>query len=219
MAVPSSAPMATPQTASKANQRQPASPMSRRPSRPKPSSTTGNAVPSLSPASPVSAKRSRSRSPGSATCTSVASTGSVGARMPPSRIAAPIGRPSTSTPKPAIKATVTSIETMARRTGSSQRPSPKPALIFRPEPNSESRATISASRSSPLLFVAGTSVVQPSQSGLTATPASRYGIEVLSGNRANSESPSAMTISNRPTTADHDVISIRSVLLGDQRRT
>ena len=128
--------------------------------------------------------------------------------MPPSRIAAPSGRPSASTPKPAIKATVTSIETIASRKGSSHRPSPKPALIFRPEPNKESRTTISASRSSPLLSNVGASAVQPSQSGLTATPANRYSIEVLSGRRASSESPSAMTISNRPTTADQDVISM-----------
>ena len=54
-------------------------PISCSPSRPRPSSTSGNAVPSFSPASPVSAKRRRSRSPGSATC-SVGSEHRIGRR-------------------------------------------------------------------------------------------------------------------------------------------
>ena len=69
-----------------------------------------------------------------ATCTSEASTGSVGARMPPSRIAAPSGRPSQATPAPAMSATVTSIETSASRSGSSQRPSPQADAHLQPRP-------------------------------------------------------------------------------------
>ena len=45
---------------------------------------------------------------------------------------------------PAMSATVTSIDTIARRSGSSQRPSLRPTLIFRPEPNSDSSTTTSA---------------------------------------------------------------------------
>ena len=103
---------------------------------------------------------------------------------------------------------MTSIERIARRSGSSQRPSLRPALIFSPEPNSDSRTTTSASCSSARVCVSGASVVQPSQSGLTAAPTAMYSIEVLSGRRASSESPSAMTISNRPTTADQATISM-----------
>ena len=66
--VPSTAPMTTPAPRPRARRprasARPKSPRSCRPSRPRPSSTNGKAVPSLSPASPVSAKRSRSRSPG-----------------------------------------------------------------------------------------------------------------------------------------------------------
>ena len=65
-AVPSTAPMPTParrpRRTSTASQRQPNAPISCRPSRPRPSMTNGNAVPSLSPASPVRPKRRRSRS-------------------------------------------------------------------------------------------------------------------------------------------------------------
>ena len=46
------------------------------------------------------------------------------------------------------RATVTAIETTARRTGSSQRPSLRPTLIFRPEVNSDSSTTTSAMCSS-----------------------------------------------------------------------
>jgi hypothetical protein len=93
--------------------------------------------------------------------------------MPPSRIAAPSGSPSQATPANAISATVTTIETVARRSGSSQRPSLKPTLIFSPDPNSDSRSTTSAMRSSARACVAGAMWSQSSQSGLAATPAAR----------------------------------------------
>ena len=95
------------QTTSTASHRQPHSPISCSPSSPRPSITKGKAVPSLRPASPVRLKRSRSRSAGCSTCTSEASTGSVGARTAPSRMAAPRGSPSPSTPAAAISPTVT----------------------------------------------------------------------------------------------------------------
>ena len=96
------------------------SPISCSPSRPSPSMTNGNAVPSLSPPSPVSAKRRRSRSPGRFTCTSDASTGSVGARIAPSRMQAPTGRPRNSG-RGRDAHTVITMEVRASRSGSSQR--------------------------------------------------------------------------------------------------
>ena len=72
-----------------------------------------------------------------------------------------------------MRATVATIDTTASRNGSSQRPSDKPTLIFSPEPNSASRTTISAIRSSASEFVVGDRCTQSSQSGLAATPAAR----------------------------------------------
>ena len=135
--------------------------------------TTGNAVPSLSPPSPVRAKRNWSRSLGLATCTSEASTGSVGARMPPSKTAAPSERPSNAVPIRATATTVTSIETRASRSGGSQRRSCKPALSLSPEVKSEIRTTASVSRSSMPAAPIGSIAASPSQAGLRPAPTAR----------------------------------------------
>ncbi len=76
-------------------------------------------------------------------------------------------------PTAATSATVTSIESDASRNGRSQRPSLRPRLIFSPEPNSESRTTTSAMRSSTLVCDSSAMWVQSSQSGLAATPTAR----------------------------------------------
>jgi hypothetical protein len=65
---------------------------------------------------------------------------------------------------------VTSIDTLARRSGSNQRPLPRPTLIFSPEVKSESSTTTSARRSRKTVCDGTVSEVQPSQSGLAATP-------------------------------------------------
>ena len=62
---------------------------------PIPSITNGKALPSFMPASQVSVKRNWSWSPGWRICTSVASTGSVGATIAPSSTPTPNGMPST----------------------------------------------------------------------------------------------------------------------------
>ena len=62
------------------------------PSQPRPSNTNGNAVPSLRPPSPVSRSADVSRSCALRSCTSEASTGSVGASTAPSTSARPAGR-------------------------------------------------------------------------------------------------------------------------------
>ena len=80
-------------------------PESRRPSNARPSITNGNAAPSFNPPSPVRLNRTESRSFGSANCTSDASTGSVGASIAASKIAAPSGRSNNTTPMAASSAT------------------------------------------------------------------------------------------------------------------
>ena len=123
--------------------------------------TNGNAVPSLRPASPVSAKRSRSRSVGFGDL-HVGGEHRIGRRED----AAEQDRRAQRQAEPGdagarrCRATVTTIETIARRSGSSQRPSLRPTLIFSPEPNSDSSTTTSAIRSS-ARACDGAATVQP----------------------------------------------------------
>ena len=98
---------------------------------------------------------------------------------------------------------MTTIDTRASRNGSSQRPSDRPTLIFMPEVNSDSSTTTSAMCSSSVTWSKGSIADSPKTSGLTATPAARYSIDVLSGSRASTDWLRAITTSNRPTMADH----------------
>ena len=135
--------------------------------------TKGKAVPSFRPASPVRANRSRSRSVGSVTWTSEASTGSVGARIAPSRIAAPHGRPSPTTPATATRPIVTTIEPEARRTGSSQSASRRPTRSFSPAVNSETITATSVNRSSKAESRTGSSRISPKPDGPRPNPTAR----------------------------------------------
>ena len=88
-----------------------------------PSNTNGKAVPSLSPASPVSVRRTRSRSSGCVTCTSEASTGFVGATIAAISSATCHGSCNITAARPAISATDRATPTLARRTGACHRAS------------------------------------------------------------------------------------------------
>ncbi len=108
------------------------------PSRPKPSSTNGNAVPSFSPPSPARLKPRRSGSEPGSDCTPDASTGSVVARTAPSSTAAPTGRASAQTPMAATSATRIAIDTKASRSGSRQRRSRRGTPSCKPTANEKS---------------------------------------------------------------------------------
>ncbi len=110
--------------------------------------TKGKPLPSFMPASLVSMKRNCSLSPAWRSCTSVASTGSVGARMAPSSTPAPRGRPSTRHAKAATRATEMAIDSQARRSEGSQRARLKGTGILTPAENREMRTAISVRVSS-----------------------------------------------------------------------
>jgi hypothetical protein len=184
-----------------AHQRQPPSPRSCWDISPRPSITIGKAVPSLSPPSPVSPKRKRSRSCGSETCTSDASTGSVGARMAPSNTATPSGRSMSHTPAAARAPTVISMDTVASCTGMRQRPSRHGSSSLSPTVKSEMSTAISVRRSKSEASSIGSSTSRPNPQGPMPTPTAKYRIAELSGTRAMNELVNVMTTSSRPTRA------------------
>lgn len=184
-----------------AHQRQPPSPRSCRDISPRPSITIGKAVPSLSPPSPVSPKRKRSRSCGSETCTSDASTGSVGARMAPSNTATPSGRSMSHTPAAARAPTVISMDTVASCTGMRQRPSRHGSSSLSPTVKSEMSTAISVRRSKSEASSIGSSTSRPNPQGPMPTPTAKYRTAELSGTRAMNELVNVMTTSSRPTRA------------------
>ena len=188
-----------------AHQRHPLSPNSCSPSSPSPSMTNGNAVPSLSPPSPVRPKRSRSRSVMSAICTSDASTGSVGAKIPPSNTAAPSGKFSSHMPATVIKPTVITIDTVASCTGMRQRLSFFFSSNFMPTVNSEISSATSASRSSNSVFLKTSSLSKCQPNGPMATPAAKYSMAALIGSRAIKEPPRVLAISSTPNTMQPNV--------------
>ena len=173
ISAPSASPPAIAHTTSTAHQRQPQSPNSCRPSRPKPSITIGKAVPSLRPPSPVRPNRRLSRSLALATCTSEASTGSVGAKIAPSSTAAPSGRFSSQTPMAVTAATVTSIDTDASCTGMRQRLSCSGSSSFIPAVNSDTSTAISVRRSSSVTFCSASSCSRLMPHGPIAMPTTR----------------------------------------------
>ena len=128
----------------------PIKPILCKPSNPIPSTTKGKALPSFIPASHVSAKRNLSWSPGCLLWTSVASTGSVGATMAPSKMAAPADRCNTKQANSAISATLTTIETEASKIGMRHRHSLTGTGILTPAEKSEinTATSVSASRNS-----------------------------------------------------------------------
>ena len=166
-------PPITAHSTSTAHQRHKLSPNSCRPNRPRPSMTNGKAVPSFSPPSPVKPSRKRSRSVGSAICTSDASTGSVGAKMPPNNTAAPSGKSSSHTPAAVIKPTVITIETVASCTGIRQRMSFFFSSNFMPTVNSEISSATSASRSISSVFSKASRSSKSQPMGPMARPAAR----------------------------------------------
>ncbi|MNF97862.1 hypothetical protein D3C85_1192090 [compost metagenome] len=146
---PISRPPAVAQIRSIVHQRQPPLPRSCNPRSPRPSITKGNAVPSFKPPSPERLKRRRSGCTSLLVCTPEASTGSVGARMPPSNTAAPSGSPSPQKPTAVISPTVSAMDMSAKRSGSLQRLSENgTAPIFNPTLNSEISTATSATHSS-----------------------------------------------------------------------
>src|SRR3954447_343734 len=103
MAQPSAAPIATPAASGYSTSPSAQSTPPELSATTRPSTTNGNASPSLKPASAVIAKRGSSSrsSPGGPIPMSPASTGSVGASAAASTIAAPVERPSSAPPSSA----------------------------------------------------------------------------------------------------------------------
>ena len=115
------------------------------------SSRNGNAKPSFSPASPVSATRISSASLASSTATMLASTGSVGAIIAPINNAMPQGRPIQKWVIAATAATVSNMAGNANRAASRQAESLNGKRSFRPLMNSETTKAISVISASQLL--------------------------------------------------------------------
>jgi hypothetical protein len=111
--------------------------------------TNGKAKPSLRPASEVRAKRASPSSPdrGGPTWTSEASTGSVGARAPPSSRAEARPSPRPWTPIRVTATMLSGMVTAISRQDEFQRRQPIRRSIFSPAPISETITTISVSRS------------------------------------------------------------------------
>jgi hypothetical protein len=113
------------------------------------SMTNGKASPSFRPASEVSVKRassSISSSPGPVTCTSSARTGSVGARLAPSRTAIGMVSPSAHAPSSATPAIVTGMATSSMSSVERQAASVSGRSSFTPAPNSDTMTANSAIR-------------------------------------------------------------------------
>ena len=110
------------------------------------SHVNGNAAPSLMPASAVSEKRTWSSSPscGPATCTSLASTGSVGAMAAPSNKAEAGVSPSTHQPSPASAAIQIIMVTEASSSGTFQLAQVKARSSRMPVPISVMMTAVSA---------------------------------------------------------------------------
>ena len=174
--------------------------------------TSGNAVPSFSPPSPVRPKRRRSRSLGLATCTSDASTGSVGARIAPSNTAAPTGKFKSHTPTAVMAATVSSIDTVASCTGMRQRLSFSGSSSFMPAVNSDTSSATSVRRSNSKVFLKASSFSSPQPHGPIAMPTARYSMAALSGRRAMNEPPSVLAIKSVPTIMQPRVKASGSVI-------
>ena len=108
-----------------------------------------------------------------------------------------------------MSATVTSIDTSARRSGGNHRLSLSPTLIFKPEVKSDSSTMTSVMCSMRRLCWARLGAANASPSGPTANPASRYSIDVLTGMRDSIEPPSAMKTSKAPPRASQSANVIR----------
>ena len=107
------------------------------------------------------------------TCTSEASTGSVGASIAPSNTAAPSGRPRPHTPSAVMAATVITIDTVASCTGMRQRWWRSGSSNFMPAVKSEISTAISVSRSSSSALLKASSCSSRKPSGPMATPTPR----------------------------------------------
>ncbi len=173
MAKPIPRPPIVPQARSITAQRQPKVPMSCSPSRPSPRKMNGNAVPSLSPPSPVSAKRRLSRSCGLRSWTSDASTGSVGASAAPSSSASPGAIPSPQWAAAAMPAMVSTSDRVASLSGRLQRQSPTGTRILMPTVNSAINSAISVTSSSISSSRSGCSSSASTPEGPSANPTSR----------------------------------------------
>ncbi len=157
-------------------------------------------MPSLRPASAVNVSRSLSRSCGFLVCTSDARTGSVGARIAPSRIAAPKGIASSHTPTAVTMPTVRTMETTASITAGRKRRSKIESRSLSPTVNSEMRTATSAARCSHFAWSSGSSEMKPSQYGPRAMPSSRQTSVVVIGRRCTIGWASAITTSITPIT-------------------
>lgn len=114
-----------------------------------PRCTKGNAARSFKPASEVSPKRTSSSSPvfGGPTSTSDASTGSVGAKLAPSRSATAHGMPSTSAASAVMAMMPSGMVIASSRQVIDQRRQPNTRSIFRPAPMRAMITTSSLKRS------------------------------------------------------------------------
>ena len=203
---PITRPPVTAHSRSTAHQRHAPLPRSCSPSTPNASITNGKAVPSFKPPSPLRLKRSRSRSPGLSTCTSDASTGSVGASTAASSSAAPSDRPS---PKPtAVRAPmVSTIASDASSTGASHSRSVSRTRSRRPTANSEINTAASVSTSSKRASANRSRCSSPDTCGPINQPASRYNAADENGRPRRIVSVRPMPISSRPITR-HQRVSI-----------
>jgi hypothetical protein len=148
------------------------------------------------PASPVSVNRSRSTSFGCSTCTSAASTGSVGAKTAPRITAAPSGNPSQNHPSSATSATVSAMEANAKAKGSRQRRERSGRRSFNPAAKSDTTTAISVAISSKRLCPSGSRLTQPSVP--TPQPIARYNIAMLIGRRLKAPLATTSTMSSMP---------------------
>ena len=138
-------------------------------------STNGNASPSLSPASDVSAKfgSCSSSSPGGPTPMSPASTGSVGAMQAPSSSAAPAESPSSCEPSSAISPIVIGIAISSSRAVVPQARRVSSRSSFSPALNSAMITAISVRWSSSVAFSTGSTQSIPARLITTAAAAPR----------------------------------------------
>ena len=149
----------------------------------------GNASASLSPASEVRAKRTSSSSsspPGGPTCTSLASTGSVGASDEPSSSAAAGTSPASHQPRTATAAIESGIATSRRRRVVAHARQPIRRSSFNPAPIREMITTSSVIRSTRSPSASGSAAGRCSGRENTPMPSATYTIGNDSGRPASS---------------------------------
>ncbi|MNN12139.1 hypothetical protein D3C81_1251220 [compost metagenome] len=143
-----------------------------------------------------------SRSSVSAICTSEASTGSVGARIAPSSTATPSGTCSHPAATAHTPPMVSSMATLASRTGRRQTRYVICTRIRKPTPNRATSTASSVIHSSTFTWPGSvrSSTISPAPPGPSAIPTNRYRPDGDMGRRFTMESISPMVISSAPMT-------------------